>query len=188
MSFIAQRLCLPTNHFRPSVITMSEKPAPIVSGETHPVSGEALPLSEKPAPVVCEVAHTHSGPESKVSTEGGAFFPWLDDEGHKKMSIATLTRFPIMGAVGLIGSALTVLLSFLVLHFFNKVKVIGEVETGYRKHLPKPAAFLSIVLSLNTALVHLAVSQGVAVTWWYRASRDQVRLHFTVNSYYNLRA
>ncbi|KAH6683388.1 hypothetical protein B0J14DRAFT_146314 [Halenospora varia] len=37
--------------------------------------------------------------------------------------------------------------------------------------MPNPSAWLSIILSLNSVLVHMAVSQGIAVTWWYRASR-----------------
>ncbi len=69
--------------------------------------------------------------------------------------------------MGLLGSALTCLFSWMTLFFFNGHKVING---GY---LPKPAAWLSVILSLNGILVHMAVSQGVAVSWWYRASREQ---------------
>lgn len=106
-------------------------------------------------------------PSSSSSSQNGVFFPWLEDDEHKKLSGKVLRRFPVLGAVGLLGSALTVLLSWMTLFFFSGHKVI---DGG---HLPKPAAWLSIILSLNGILVHMAVSQGIAVTWWYRASRQQ---------------
>jgi len=104
---------------------------------------------------------------SSSSSQNGVFFPWLEDEEHRNLKASVLRRFPILGAIGLAGSALTVLLSWLTLFFFSGHKVI---DGG---HLPKPAAWLSIILSLNGILVHMAVSQGIAVTWWYRASRQQ---------------
>jgi hypothetical protein len=103
---------------------------------------------------------------SSNSSQNGVFFPWLEDEEHKNLSSNAIRRFPILGAIGLIGSALTVLLSWLTLFFFSGHKVI---DGG---HLPKPAAWLSIILSLNGILVHMAAAQGIAVTWWYRASRE----------------
>jgi hypothetical protein len=103
---------------------------------------------------------------SSNSSQNGVFFPWLEDEEHKNLSANVIRRFPILGAIGLIGSALAVRLSWLTLFFFSGHKVI---DGG---HLPKPAAWLSIILSLNGILVHMAVAQGIAVTWWYRASRE----------------
>lgn len=73
----------------------------------------------------------------------------------------------VLGALGIVGSGLTCLFSWMTLYFFNGHKVI---EGGY---LPKPAAWLSMILSLNSILAHMAVSQGVAVSWWYRASREK---------------
>jgi len=101
------------------------------------------------------------------SSSSGVFFPWLEDDGHTKLTAKVLTRFPVIGAIGLAGSVFTILLSWMTLFFFNHHKVI---EGG---HLPKPAAWLSVILSLNGILVHMAVSQGIAVTWWYRASREK---------------
>jgi hypothetical protein len=75
-----------------------------------------------------------------------------------------IKRFPVRGAFGLIGSALSVLLSWLTLYFLNGHKVI---DSGY---LLKPAAWLSIILSFNSSMVQMAVSQGISVSWWYRAS------------------
>lgn len=124
-------------------------------------------MSEKTSPEVTNTV-THAHAHSSISDSEKGFFPWLEgDQDHKNMSARKLSRFPAMGAVGLVGSALTVLLSWLTLHFFNGHKVI---DSG---HFPKPAAWLSIILSLNGVLVHMAVSQGIAVTWWFRASKQQ---------------
>ena len=82
----------------------------------------------------------------------GRLFPWVEAD-NAKFSLKTLSRFPLMGALSLIGSALTVILSALVLHFFDGKPVI----TG---HMPKPAAWLSIVLSLNAVCVQTAVTTG----------------------------
>jgi hypothetical protein len=57
-----------------------------------------------------------------------------------------IKRFPVRGAFGLIGSALSVLLSWLTLYFLNGHKVI---DSGY---LLKPAAWLSIILSFNSIM------------------------------------
>jgi hypothetical protein len=100
-----------------------------------------------------------------VQSQKAGFFPWLDgDEEQQKITPKVLARFPALGAVGLIGSACTVLVSWLILHFFNH----HEIITG---RLPKPAAWLSVVISLNGILIHMAVSQGITTSWWYRASR-----------------
>ena len=84
----------------------------------------------------------------------GRLFPWVEAD-NQKFSLKSLARFPFMGAVGLIGSALTVVLSALVLHFFDGKAVV----TG---RMPKPAAWLSIVLSLNSVCVQIAVTNGRA--------------------------
>jgi len=84
----------------------------------------------------------------------GRLFPWVEAD-NARFSFKSLSRFPLMGAVGLIGSALTTVLSALVLHFFDGKAVV----TG---HMPKPAAWLSIVLSLNSVCVQIAVTNGRA--------------------------
>jgi hypothetical protein len=124
-------------------------------------------MAEQPKKTVSTTAQEV---EPKLSSSGSSqkegFFPWLEDEEHKNLTANVIRRFPVLGAIGLVGSALTVLLSWMTLFFFSGHKVI---EGG---HLPKPAAWLSIILSLNGMFVHMAVAQGIAVTWWYRASRQ----------------
>lgn len=122
-------------------------------------------MSEKPValnPAETEITTPTIVKDSFDEAQG--VFPWLgqDEENPKLLSVKALRRFPILGAAGLTGSALTVVLSFLVLFFFENTQVITE---EYHRHLPKPAAWLSIILSLNSIFVHVAVSQGRAVTW-----------------------
>lgn len=87
-----------------------------------------------------------------IQEPNGRMFPWVEAD-NSKFTLKSLSRFPLMGAVCLIGSALTVILSALVLHFFDGRPVV----TG---HMPKPAAWLSIVLSLNAVCVQTAVTNG----------------------------
>lgn len=142
---------------------MSEKPKFTASSKVQ-VTETAAPTAKATNSAECP------SPDPKVSTDQhdeGAFFPWLEDgEENQKLSPLILARFPVLGAVGLIGSALTPLLSFLVLHFFNGRQLV----TG---RMPKPAAWLSIILSINSILVHMAVSQGITVSWWFRAAKKQ---------------
>ncbi|KAL5321378.1 hypothetical protein ACEPPN_009335 [Leptodophora sp. 'Broadleaf-Isolate-01'] len=95
---------------------------------------------------------------SESSSQKANLFPWLEDEEQRGIPSKVLRRFPVLGALGLVGSGLTCLFSWATLYFFNGHKVI---EGGY---LPKPAAWLSIILSLNSILAHTAVSQGVAIS------------------------
>jgi hypothetical protein len=106
------------------------------------------------------------GPAALPSTgpnQNGHLFPWLEGD-NQKFSTRSLSRFPVMGAVGLIGSTLTVVLSALVLHFFDGTPVV----TG---HLPKPAAWLSIILSLNSVCVQIAVNHGREGKFVQRSTR-----------------
>jgi hypothetical protein len=106
------------------------------------------------------------GPAILSSTgpnQNGHLFPWLEAD-NQKFSPRLLSRFPLWGAVGLIGSALTVILSALVLHFFDGKPVV----TG---HMPKPAAWLSIILSLNSICVQIAVTNGRAGKFVQRSAR-----------------
>jgi hypothetical protein len=130
-------------------------------------------MSDKTAPIVSISSPDTASVvlETKPSSEQGAFFPWLEnDEQRAKYSPGILKRFPILGAVGLVGSALSVFFSWLVLRLFEHHEVINDEHLPL---LPKPAVWLSIILSINSILVHLAVSNGIAVTWWYRASKKE---------------
>jgi hypothetical protein len=113
------------------------------------------PANEKfDAPSPFPNVHGSATLPSTGPNQNGHLFPWLEAD-NQKFSARSLSRFPFMGAVGLVGSALTVVLSALVLHFFDGTPVVIG-------HLPKPAAWLSIILSLNSICVQIAVTNGRA--------------------------
>ncbi|KAG9245188.1 hypothetical protein BJ878DRAFT_541554 [Calycina marina] len=144
--------------------------------EGHPFSIHSDPVSSQPSSLVDN--------EKKIPThltrQQSAFFPWLDpDSDKRKFSLGKLKRFPLLGAAGLFGSLCTVIFSFLILHFFNN----QPTDKWNFKLMPKPAALLSIVLSLNTLMIHLALSQGMAVSWWYRASQKKTTVEDMHNTW-----
>ena len=113
------------------------------------------PVNEKlDAPSPFPNSHGTATLPSAGLIQNGVLFPWLEAD-NQKFSTKSLTRFPLSGALGLIGSALTVVFSALVLHFFDGKPVV----TG---RMPKPAAWLSIILSLNSVWVQMAVTNGRA--------------------------
>lgn len=129
-------------------------------------------MSEKPGTIVAakEVDST-SAPHSKSSPERG-FFPWLEEdlERDRKLAFTKMFRFPKLGAVGLLGSLGSCLLSLAVLLSFNENKVISSNHWPY---FPKPSAWLSAIIAANGICLHMAVNKGVSITWWYRASKKE---------------
>src|ERR1700738_2994807 len=103
--------------------------------------------------------------ELEANTE---FFPWLEAGEEQQKLFTKIRRFPLIGGLALIGSALTVFFSWLVLFLFEGKNVIPKGS-----HMPKPAAWLSVIGSLNSILLHVAVQQGLNVSWWFRASKKQ---------------
>jgi hypothetical protein len=117
--------------------------------------------------MVSDVREVSSSLITPSSAKGirSSFFPWQEthDEDAKisHFSFRKLARFPAQGAVGIIGSVLTPILSWAILRIFN-----NSIITELPKHLPNPAVWLSVVLSLNALFLHMAVSKGLAITWW----------------------
>lgn len=64
---------------------------------------------------------------------------------------------------------MTIWLSFIMFKFID-----GEPEIE-NKYL-KPASWLSAMISANSIALHIALSEGVTVAWWYKASRSDVTL------------
>ncbi|KAK5069824.1 hypothetical protein LTR64_007993 [Lithohypha guttulata] len=98
------------------------------------------------------------------------FFPWVGETTTSQLNaVHKRSSFPWYGLVCLIGALLTMVLSFLILHFID-----GRPEIT-SKYL-KPASWLSAILSLNGILLSQALAEGVTTAWWYRASRPDVTL------------
>jgi hypothetical protein len=79
------------------------------------------------------------------------FFPWSNDNNVKIQDVSKAQYVPWLGLLALTGSGLTILFSWIVLLFFdNRVQKDGS-------HF-KPASWLSIILSGNSVLLHVALS------------------------------
>ncbi len=77
------------------------------------------------------------------------------------------------GLAALLCAASTCVFSWLILFAIHNRK---ELDTF------KPASWLSALLSLNSIALHIALSEGVTVAWWYTASRKDAtfkQLHET---------
>lgn len=93
------------------------------------------------------------------------FFPWTTDNSEVKLQDVTKARYvPWLGLVALVTSGLTILFSWIVL------RVIDGRQQILASYL-KPASWLSAILSANSVLLHIALSEGVTTAWWFTASR-----------------
>ncbi|KIW68717.1 hypothetical protein PV04_04641 [Phialophora macrospora] len=93
------------------------------------------------------------------------FFPWSADNGEVKMQDITKARYvPWLGLCAMILSGMTILFSWIVLKVIN-----GHVQK--EESYLKPASWLSAILSGNSVLLHIALSEGVTTAWWFMASR-----------------
>ena len=72
---------------------------------------------------------------------------------------------PWTGLIGLVGALTTAFLSFAVL------KSIDGAQSWTGSSGLKPASFISVILSANSILLHIALSEGVNVAWWYKANQ-----------------
>jgi hypothetical protein len=79
------------------------------------------------------------------------FFPWAGTHEVRLQDVTKAQYVPWLGLLALAGSGLTVLLSWVVLIRFD-----GHVakETSHFK----PAGWLSVILSANSVLLHVALS------------------------------
>jgi len=64
---------------------------------------------------------------------------------------------------------MTVLFSWIVLHVINDRP---QIQSSYLK----PASWLSAILSGNSVLLHIALSEGLTTAWWFTASRKNATI------------
>lgn len=119
-------------------------------------------------------ADAKSTPGARVTTAMRRFayrlFPMIGepplehlDDLHKRAA------FPWLGLLCLIGAFMTIWLSFIM---FKHIDKQPEIENKYLK----PSSWLSAMASANSIALHIALSEGVTVAWWYKASRAEVTL------------
>lgn len=79
-----------------------------------------------------------------------------------------IKRFPWLGFIAITCSGATVIGSLIVLLTVNHHVVWPN--SGWSAFM-RPASWLSALLSANGIFLHFALEEGVAVAWWYRASK-----------------
>jgi hypothetical protein len=102
----------------------------------------------------------------RTQNHNASFVPLSDREAGRNAPLKRQANFPYIGFVGLVGSALTVLASWAILFALNHREVLAI-------DFLTPASWLSAILSANNILLHLALTEGVNVAWWYRATTKQ---------------
>ncbi|OCT52683.1 hypothetical protein CLCR_09831 [Cladophialophora carrionii] len=98
-------------------------------------------------------------------TWASRFFPWSADNGEVNIQDVAKARYvPWLGLMAMILSGMTILFSWIVLKVVD-----GDVQK--EESYLKPASWLSAILSGNSVLLHIALSEGVTTAWWFMASR-----------------
>ena len=121
------------------------------------------------------VDEAHLIQASASSAPWSSFFPWQDTKRLRRDQLMQKATFPWVGFLGLVGAAVTVVLSFVILRSIDGHEV-------FQSKYVKPAAWLSVILSANSILLHMAMTEGVNISWWYRASNERAtagQLHDT---------
>lgn len=112
---------------------------------------------------------------SERSTQNSrSFFAWIDDHETRRASIRHTKVIPWKGIIALAISALTTILSLVLLLVLQCRKELWPT-TGWGRVM-QPASFISAFMSLNGAALHVALMEGVTVAWWYRATRPTANL------------
>ena len=95
------------------------------------------------------------------------FFPWSADSGEVKIQDVTRARYiPWLSLFALLASASSILCSWIVLHV---IEGRPQIQASYLK----PASWLSAILSANSGLLHIALSEDVTTAWWvYSISKE----------------
>jgi hypothetical protein len=101
------------------------------------------------------------------------FFPWIQYP-HDKIQLKKAS-FPVKGFIGLVGAILTVLCSWGLLFASNNTQQWEERYPRVAKVL-QPTSILSAIISANGILLHMAFSDGMAIAWWLRASKEKATL------------
>ncbi len=100
------------------------------------------------------------------SVQNPVFLPWSRDNAVRQMPMSTARHIPRSGFAAIAGSSFTTVLSLAVLLVVDHREVWPQ-NSIYR--FMQPASWLSALLSANTILLHIAMTEGVAITWWYKA-------------------
>ncbi|KIV79614.1 hypothetical protein PV11_07165 [Exophiala sideris] len=116
--------------------------------------------------------------ESKEVQDGDwnaqTFFPFQEDQERQQIQIDQhAASFPKLGLGALIGALTLIALSgAMLLVVQGPAKVVSDWTVHvYKTHryvtIPKPAAWLSGILSGISVCFHIALAEGLNIAWWY---------------------
>ncbi|EXJ60470.1 hypothetical protein A1O7_04623 [Cladophialophora yegresii CBS 114405] len=93
------------------------------------------------------------------------FFPWSAENGEVHLQDVAKARYvPWLGLSAMMLSGMTILFSWIVLQVVD-----GHLQK--EESYLKPASWLSAILSANSVFLHIALTEGVTMAWWFMASR-----------------
>jgi hypothetical protein len=110
--------------------------------------------------------------------EEHGFYPF--HENAEQQSANAKVPFPKLGFGALAGAiSLAILAAVLLIIVGGPAKVQSDWRVHvYKTHhwvtMPKPAAWISAILSFISVLLHIALSEGLNVAWWFHLKKQNV--------------
>lgn len=107
-------------------------------------------------------------------TNSESFFHWVKDGDARKTSIRNAKIIPWKGIIALTISVLTTFGSLALLLWLQHKRELVPTTGIYR--VMQPASWVSALMSINAAALHIGLLEGVTVAWWFRATRPTANL------------
>lgn len=138
-------------------------------------SREGLMAQSKSAGARVELQEvTEYGGRSPHPMNSESFFHWIKDRDTRKASIRNAKIIPWKGIFALTISVLTTFGSLGLLLWMERRRELVPTTGIYR--VMQPASWISALMSINAAALHIALLEGVTIAWWYRATRPTANL------------
>ena len=135
-----------------------------------------IPLTQKSVIVESREVRDHGWNEQ-------TFFPFQEDQERQHVTVDRhAASFPTLGIGALIGAlALVALSGVFLLVVQGPAKVVSDWTVHVHKThryvtIPKPAAWLSGILSGISVCFHIALSEGLNVSWWYHVRQEKANM------------
>lgn len=119
------------------------------------------------------IATPDASPPPTANPANTRFFDWIQDEESKRTSIKKARTVPWLGIFALVTAASTALLSLALLYCVDDKATWSNEGWG---RVTQPASWLSALISANSIALHVALTEGVTVAWWFRATRPNTTI------------